>query len=84
MDIHSMDSDDRDAESMKWTTSLGAVEDSDELSLMDPLYDLTSARMKKLFSSFNPQGSSVPLLVRLLVISLFLLACIVISLCYSI
>uniref|UniRef100_M4BNH4 EF-hand domain-containing protein n=1 Tax=Hyaloperonospora arabidopsidis (strain Emoy2) TaxID=559515 RepID=M4BNH4_HYAAE len=44
---------------MDWSTSLGAIEENEDLSLMDPLYDLTSARMKKLFSSFNPQDNGM-------------------------
>ena len=54
--IDSIESNNRDSDSMDWSTSLGAIEENEDLSLMDPLYDLTSARMKKLFSSFNPQG----------------------------
>ncbi|GMF58502.1 unnamed protein product [Phytophthora fragariaefolia] len=44
----------RDSNSVDWSDSLGAVDEADDLSLMDPHYDLTTAKMTKLFSLFNP------------------------------
>ncbi|POM73130.1 CorA Metal Ion Transporter (MIT) Family [Phytophthora palmivora] len=44
----------RDSHSVDWSDSLGAVDEADHMNLMDPHYDLTSAKMMKLFSLFNP------------------------------
>lgn len=46
----------RDSKSVDWSDSLGVVDEAEDMSLMDPHYDLTSARMMKLFSLFNPAG----------------------------
>jgi hypothetical protein len=49
----------RDSNSVDWSDSLGVVDEAEDMSLMDPHYDLTSARMMKLFSLFNPEGEWV-------------------------
>ncbi|KAL4146507.1 hypothetical protein PRNP1_012371 [Phytophthora ramorum] len=54
MAIGSIESIARDSNSVDWSDSLGLVDEADDLSLMDPHYDLTSAKMMKLFSLFNP------------------------------
>ncbi|KAF4033115.1 CorA-like Mg2+ transporter protein [Phytophthora infestans] len=52
--IGSIESIARDSNSVDWSTSLGPVNEVEDVILMDPHYDLTSARMNKLFSLFNP------------------------------
>ncbi|RLN45219.1 hypothetical protein BBJ28_00020898 [Nothophytophthora sp. Chile5] len=47
----------RGSNSVEWSDSLGAVDESEDLSLMDPHYDLTDAKLTKLFSLFNPDGA---------------------------
>ncbi|KAG2781955.1 hypothetical protein JG687_00012545 [Phytophthora cactorum] len=54
MAIGSIESIARDSNSVDWSDSLGPVNEVEDMSLMDPHYDLTSARMMKLFSLFNP------------------------------
>ncbi|CAI5721359.1 unnamed protein product [Peronospora effusa] len=54
MAIGSIDSIARDSNSVDWSDSLGVVNEDEDMLLLDPHFDLTSARMMKLFSLFNP------------------------------
>lgn len=48
----------RRSSSVDWSDEVvsGAADDTDHLSLMDPYYDLTRARLTKLFNFFAPDG----------------------------
>ncbi|CAH0474888.1 unnamed protein product [Peronospora belbahrii] len=54
MSVGSIEPIARDSNSLDWSDSLGVVDEAEDMSLMDPHFDLTSARMMKLFSLFNP------------------------------
>ncbi|ETO73190.1 hypothetical protein F444_10850 [Phytophthora nicotianae P1976] len=54
MAIGSIESIARDSNSIDWSDSLGPVDEVEDIPLMDPHYDLTSAKMMRLFSLFNP------------------------------
>ncbi|KAJ0394016.1 hypothetical protein P43SY_006848 [Pythium insidiosum] len=52
--IGSMDQIARHSNSVDWSEMQGGNEEPDHLSLMDPYYDLTKAKLKRVFSSFHP------------------------------
>ncbi|KAG6604492.1 CorA Metal Ion transporter (MIT) Family [Phytophthora cinnamomi] len=54
MAIGSIETIARDSNSVDWSDSLGVVDEPEDMSFMDPHYDLTTAKMTKLFSLFNP------------------------------
>ncbi|ETI44545.1 hypothetical protein F443_10760 [Phytophthora nicotianae P1569] len=54
MAIGSIESIARDSNSIDWSDSLGPVDEVEDIPLMDPHYDLTSTKMMRLFSLFNP------------------------------
>lgn len=58
----------RRSSSVDWSDEAvsGGAAEMDHLSLMDPFYDLTRARLTKLFNFFQPDGEilSVLLLIR--------------------
>ncbi|GLD99637.1 hypothetical protein PINS_up008363 [Pythium insidiosum] len=56
--IGSMDQIARHSNSVDWSDTLSGGEEPDHLSLMDPYYDLTKAKLKRVFSSFHPDGTA--------------------------
>ncbi|TDH69372.1 hypothetical protein CCR75_003198 [Bremia lactucae] len=52
--IGSIDPISKESNSEDWSESLGPVDEIEDMTLMDPHYDLTSAKMMKLFSLFHP------------------------------
>ncbi|KAE8886339.1 hypothetical protein PF005_g10529 [Phytophthora fragariae] len=44
----------RDSHPLDWSEGAAVAEDTDQLDLMDPHYDLTTAKLTKLFSLFQP------------------------------
>jgi len=52
----------RRSSSVDWSDEAvsGSNTDMDHLSLMDPFYDLTRARLTKLFNFFHPDGEALP------------------------
>ena len=44
----------RDSHPLDWSEGAGIAEETDLLDLKDPHYDLTSAKLTKLFSRFKP------------------------------
>ncbi|CAH0517487.1 unnamed protein product [Peronospora belbahrii] len=44
----------RDSHPLDWSEGVGNAEETDPLDLKDPHYDLTSAKLSKLFSRFHP------------------------------
>jgi len=49
----------RDSHPLDWSEGAAVAEETDQLDLMDPHYDLTTAKLSKLFSLFQPDGESV-------------------------
>ncbi|KAG1709190.1 hypothetical protein DVH05_019834 [Phytophthora capsici] len=47
-----------DADDVKWSDTLGTVDTEDDFSIRDPHFDLTNAKITKLFSLSNPNGNS--------------------------
>ncbi|CEG41869.1 metal ion transporter family [Plasmopara halstedii] len=54
MAIDSIEPIARYSNSVDWSENLEPADEAEDMSLMDPHYDLTSARMIKLFSLFHP------------------------------
>ncbi|CAI5705727.1 unnamed protein product [Peronospora farinosa] len=53
-DLLSLVSRARDSHPLDWSEGAGIAEETDPLDLKDPHYDLTSAKLTKLFSRFQP------------------------------
>ncbi|KAF4320215.1 hypothetical protein JM18_005332 [Phytophthora kernoviae] len=49
----------RDSNSVDWSDSLGVVDEAEDLSMMDPHYDLTTAKLTKLFAMFHPDDNGM-------------------------
>ncbi|KAG6610321.1 CorA Metal Ion transporter (MIT) Family [Phytophthora cinnamomi] len=49
----------QDSDDVAWSNTLGADDATDDFSIRDPHFDLTSAKMTKLFSLCNPDDSEM-------------------------
>ncbi|POM59963.1 CorA Metal Ion transporter (MIT) Family [Phytophthora palmivora] len=49
----------RDSHPLDWSEGTGVAEETDQLDLMDPHYDLTTAKIIKLFSLFQPNDDGM-------------------------
>ncbi|TDH66444.1 hypothetical protein CCR75_007004 [Bremia lactucae] len=58
-DLLSLVSRARDSHPLDWSEGVSSVEDVDQWDLMDPHYDLTTAKLTKLFSLFQPNDNGI-------------------------
>lgn len=49
----------RDSHPLDWSEGVGAAEETDQWDLMDPHYDLTTAKLTKLFARFKPNENGM-------------------------
>ncbi|KAE9309788.1 hypothetical protein PF008_g20605 [Phytophthora fragariae] len=55
------------ADAVKWSDALGAVDTEDDFSIRDPHFDLTNAKITKLFALSKPNGRRIiPTVVKVL------------------
>ncbi|KAL4106609.1 hypothetical protein PRIC1_004656 [Phytophthora ramorum] len=59
MNLLSLVSRARDSHPLDWSEGAGVAEETNQLDLMDPHYDLTNAKLTKLFSLFQPNGAGM-------------------------